>query len=62
MAEQILWCLEIRGEFYKRQRRFYEEVLTNRTWAGLVDGYIAVIDEIALKEAKVSTERRRLRA
>lgn len=47
MAAKIEWALENRDELYARQRKFYDEVLVNRTWRHVVDDYIAILDQIS---------------
>lgn len=47
MAKRIEWALENKGELYKRQHTFFEEVVGRRTWRNVVDDYIDILDSIA---------------
>jgi glycosyltransferase involved in cell wall biosynthesis len=51
MADKIEWALANRDELYAKQRKFYDDVLSKRTWDDVVDEHIAIMDELAVADA-----------
>lgn len=49
MANRIEWALENKEELLKKQKVLYKE-LEKRTWAHVVDEYVAVLDRISSEE------------
>lgn len=50
MADKIEWALNNRDALYTKQRRFYDDVLSKRTWEDVVGEHIAIMDQIAARE------------
>jgi glycosyltransferase involved in cell wall biosynthesis len=47
IAWRIEWALANRNELYNKQRKFYEEVISQRTWQHVVREYVAILDRIS---------------
>jgi glycosyltransferase involved in cell wall biosynthesis len=50
MASRIEWALANQDELYNKQRKFYEDVISQRTWQHVVREYVAILDRISAPE------------
>jgi glycosyltransferase involved in cell wall biosynthesis len=47
IASRIEWALANRDELYDNQRKYYENVVSQRTWQHVVREYVAILDRIS---------------
>jgi glycosyltransferase involved in cell wall biosynthesis len=47
MAARIEWAIANRAALYKTQRKFYDDVISRRTWQHVVNEYVAILDRIS---------------
>ena len=47
VADKIEWALNHLDGLYTQQRRFYDDVLSKRSWHDVVDEHVAILDEMA---------------
>jgi glycosyltransferase involved in cell wall biosynthesis len=50
MADKIEWALNNRGSLCTQQRKFYDDVLSRRSWDDVVAEHIAILNEIAVRD------------
>ncbi|WEX08342.1 glycosyltransferase [Chelativorans sp. AA-79] len=54
VADKIEWALENKNSLYAMQRKFYDNVLSKRTWEDVVAEHIAILDRIVAHQKVVS--------
>ena len=47
LADKIEWALDNKRALYAKQRKFYDDVLSKRTWDDVVQEHLAILDAIA---------------
>jgi len=47
MASRIEWAISNREELYNKQRKFYDDVISRRTWEHVVEDYVRILDRIS---------------
>jgi hypothetical protein len=48
MADRIHWALSNRSHLLATQKRFYDDVISRRTWHTVLDEYIEILEQISL--------------
>ncbi|MBR1033812.1 glycosyltransferase [Bradyrhizobium liaoningense] len=47
MASRIEWAICNREELYNKQQKFYDDVVSRRTWQHVVEDYVRILDRVS---------------
>ena len=51
IADKIEWALANREKLHALQKKFYDDVISKRTWSMVISEHIAILDRIASSSA-----------